>query len=130
MPRILTTMLHLAAQLAQGQLADARSRLVRVLGVLCIIIALIAVVLAMAVAAVTIVLAAQIGLVPAMLSIAAVATIIALILALTIRTRADRPATNSSDLLRVAASELPRVDPLIIVVAALAVGLLLGRRRR
>jgi cytochrome bd-type quinol oxidase subunit 2 len=129
MPTILTTLMHLAAQLAQGKLADARSRLVRSLGVLCVIMVLIAVAVAMGTAALTVALADRIGLVPALLSIAAVATIIALILALTIRTRVDRPATNSPDLLSVAARELPRVDPLIIVVAALAVGLLLGRRK-
>ena len=129
MPNFLTTMMHLAAQLAQGKVAEARSRLVRSLGVLCIIVALIAVALAMAVAALTIALAEQIGVVPAMLSIAAVATIIALILALTLRTRADKPTTSSLDLLSLTARELPRVDPLIVVVAALAVGLLLGRRK-
>ena len=129
MPKILTTMMHLAAQLAQGKVAEARSRLVRSLGVLCIIVALIAVALAMAVAALTIALAEQIGVVPAMLSIAAVATIIALILALTLRTRAEKPTTSSLDLLSLTARELPRVDPLIVVAAALAVGLLLGRRK-
>ena len=129
MPNFLTTMMHLAAQLAQSKVADARSRLVRSLGVLCIVVALIAVALAMAVAALTIALAEQIGVVPALLSIAAVATIIALILALTLRTRADKPTTSSLDLLSLTAQELPRVDPLIVVVAALAVGLLLGRRK-
>lgn len=129
MPKILTTLMHLAAQIAQGQLADARSRLVRSLGVLCVVIVLLAVALALVVAALATALAAQVGLVPAMLSIAAVATIIALILALTLRSRADRPATNGPDLLSVVARELPRVDPLIVVVAALAVGLLLGRRK-
>lgn len=129
MPTILETLLSLAAQLAQGKLADARTRLVRSLGVLCIVIALIVVALAMGAAALAIVLAEQIGPVPAMLSIAAVTTIIALILALTLRTRADRPRTSGLDLLGLGARELPRVDPLTVVVAALALGLLLGRRK-
>lgn len=129
MPTILESLMRLAAQLAQGKLADARSRLLRSLGVLCVVIALVVVALAMGSAALAVALAERIGAVPAMLSIAAVTTIIALILALALRTRADRPTTGSRDLLGLAAQELPRVDPLIVVVAALAVGLLLGRRK-
>lgn len=123
-------MIRLGMQLAQGQVADARSRLVRSLGVLCVVLVLIVLALAMAAAAVAIALADRIGLVPALLSIAAVAMIVALALALILRGRVDRPAASSIDLLGLAARELPRVDPLIVVVAALVVGLLLGRRRR
>jgi hypothetical protein len=126
---MLTTMLRLATQLAQGRLAEARSRLVRSLGALCIIMVMSVVALAMVAAALAIALSDRIGIVPAMLSIAAVATIIALILALTLRTRADKATTSSLDLLSLTARELPRVDPLVVVVAALAVGLLLGRRK-
>jgi hypothetical protein len=126
---MLTTMLRLATQLAQGRLAEARSRLVRSLGALCIIMVMSVVALAMVAAALAIALSDRIGMVPAMLSIAAVATIIALILALTLRTRADKATTSSLDLLSLTARELPRVDPLVVVVAALAVGLLLGRRK-
>ncbi len=123
-------MIRLAMQLAQGQVADVRSRLLRSLGVLCVILVMIVVALAMAAAALAIALSDRIGLVPALLSIAAVATIVALVLVLTLRSRVDRPAASNVDLLGLAARELPRVDPLTLVIAALAAGLLLGRRRR
>jgi Mn2+/Fe2+ NRAMP family transporter len=126
----LATMIRLAMQLAQGQVADVRSRLLRSLGVLCVILVMIVVALAMAAAALAIALSDRIGLVPALLSIAAVATIVALVLVLTLRSRVDRPAASNVDLLGLAARELPRVDPLTLVIAALAAGLLLGRRRR
>jgi hypothetical protein len=129
MPNFLATGMRLAAQLVQGGLAEARARVVRSLVVLSIILALFAVAFAMGVAVLAIALAGQIGLVPALLSIGAVSTIAALILALTIRTRGDRSTANGTELLGLAARELPRIDPLMIVVAALAVGLLLGRRR-
>jgi hypothetical protein len=89
-----------------------------------------AIALALGVAALAIALGDRIGPVPALLSIAAVAVIAALILALTINTRVRRPATTGIGLPVLSGRQLPRVDPLTVVVAALAVGLLLGRRKR
>jgi uncharacterized membrane protein YqjE len=130
MSNLVATAMRLAAQLVHGQLAETRARLLRSLVVLSITMVLLAVALAMAVAVLAVALADRIGMVPALLSIGAVATIAALILMLTLRTRSARSTTNGLDLLSLTVRELPRIDPLMVVVAALAVGLLLGRRRK
>jgi hypothetical protein len=129
MPTILAVVMRLAAEAARGDLTAARKRLVRSLAVLSIILVLAGVALGFGAAALAIALAHWIGLVPALLALAAVATIIALILALTISTRAQRPTTTGLGLSGLSGRKPPRIDPLTIVVAELAVGLLLGRRR-
>jgi hypothetical protein len=128
-PTILAVIMRLAAEAARGDLTAARTRLVRSIAVLSIIIVLAAVALALGLAALTIALGHWMGIVPALVSIATVATITALILALMISTRARKPAPIGLGLLNFPRRTLPRIDPLTVVVAALAIGLLLGRRR-
>jgi hypothetical protein len=130
MPTLLAVLIRLAAKAERGGLTAVRKRLVRSLAVLYIILILTTVALALGTAALAVALADWIGLVPALLSIAAVATITALILALTINTNAQRPTTTGVGLLGLSGLQPPRVDSLTVVVAALAVGLLLGGRRR
>ncbi len=129
MPTLLAVLMRRAAEAARGDLTAVRKRLVRSLAVLSVILVLTTVALALGAAALAIALAEWIGLVPALLSIAAVATITALILALTLNTTAQRPTTTGVGLLSLSGLQPPRVDSLTVVVAALAFGLLLGRRK-
>jgi hypothetical protein len=129
MPTLLAVLMRLAAEAARGDLTAARKRLVRSLAVLSVILVLTTVALALCVAALAIALGDRIGPVPALLSIAAAAVIAALILALSINTRVRRPRTTGVGLPGLSGRQLPRIDPLTVVVAALAAGLLLGRRK-
>jgi hypothetical protein len=123
-------MMRLAAQVARGDLVEARRRLVRSVVLLSVILILTTVALALAATALAIALAGWIGLVPAFLLISALASITALILAIMFSTRTQKPRLSGKRLLDLSARKLPDVNPLAVVVGALAIGLLLGRRRR
>ncbi len=129
--RPLTLMLtRLAAQAAQGQLADARDRVVRTvfLTITVAILAITALLLLTAAAAAA--LAQWIGTVPALLSMAAAITVVAMFLVLLIRHRPKRRASGLLGKLSPKDEVAPHIAPFTIVAIGLAAGLFLGMRGR
>lgn len=129
MPPLAALMMRIVAQTSRGEMTALRGRLLRFLVVLCVILGLAIVALALVLIAVAIALADRIGLVPALLSMAAVSTIAALGLALTIQPQRHRSKPPIPDLFNLAGRKLSHIDPMILVVSALVTGLFLGKRR-
>jgi amino acid transporter len=130
MPSLILLLTRLAAQAARGDLADMRERAVRaaILTVVIAILSTAAILLLIAAAAVA--LAQWIGLLPALLSMAAVVVILTLILVLFLRHRPRRRPSSLMGTFSPSPRDRPQVGPLAIIAAGLAVGLFIGLRGR
>ena len=128
MQPVLALAMRLTGEMARGNLANIRGRLIRSFALAVLALVLIITALALLCAALAVALAHWIGLVPALLSMAAVAAIAAMILMLVLGPRSQAPSTQSNNLLNQVQSELPG-GGLTIVLGALAIGLLVGRRK-
>lgn len=130
MPSLFLLMTRLAAQAARGELADVRERAVRT-AILTIAIAMLstaAILLLIAAAAVG--MAQWIGLLPALLWMAAGVVMLTLILILILRHRPRRRPNSLLGSLASSQGDRPQFGPLAVIAAGFAVGLLIGLRGR
>jgi hypothetical protein len=128
MQSLILLMTRLASQAARGELADARERAVRTI-ILAVAIAVLSIAaIGLLTAAAAVALANWIGLVPALLSMAAAVTILTLILMLVIRHHPRRRPSGLLGTLPSRTGEPHHVAPLTIVAIGLAAGLFLGLR--
>ncbi len=128
MQTVLALAMRLTGEMARGNLVDIRRRLIRSITLAVFALVLVIVALALACAALAVALASWIGIVPALLSLAAVAAIAALILMLMLSMRGHTSRRGGFGLPKMTGRNL-KVAPVTIVIGALAVGLLLGRRK-